>query len=349
MRPKARRKYRNILGHNLPVMNWAARIGNGLQLVTGVGLALGAANAQASDGRQAIEQRIRMQPGNVCPTAAGVAAETWALTPAHRRAVLDELRDVQIEDLGSSYRIVVATAKGTKERIYQGPERDCEKRARFVAVFVVLTLMPPEGQLPDAAVAEAPSPATPPPSPEIAKPNLAPNLVAERLFRLEVAATAEQGIQLDGANGVRYFGGSLRALLGRGVLLPALGVSYAALGHFDAGGVQGDLARAAAHAGLRARVRTSAWELGAQADAVVVTSRATATNLVHPTSDSGIELGVEAALLVAVRTQMLMEPFLATAVRWIPVPHALTALPRGEVGSLPHVWIGASAGVALRL
>jgi hypothetical protein len=253
---------------------------------------------------------------------------------------------VQIEDLGASYRIVVTTAKGTKERIYQGPERDCEKRARFVAVFVVLTLMPPEGQLPDATAAEATSPA---PSLEISKPNLVPNLVAERLVRLEVAATAEQGIQLNGANGVGYFGGSLRALVGRGVLLPALGVSYAALGHFDAGGVQGDLARAAAHAGLRARVRTSAWEFGAEADAVVVTSRATATNLLHPTSDSGVELGVEAAVLVAVPTKMLVEPFLATAVRWIPVPHGLTAIPRGEVGVLPHLWIGASAGVALRL
>ena len=330
-------------------MNWAARIGKGLQLLTGVGLALGAANARASDGRQAIEQRIRMQSANLCPTAAAVAAETWELTPARQRAVLDELRDVQIEDLGASYRIVVTTAKGTKERIYQGPERDCDKRARFVAVFVVLTLMPPEGQLPDATVAEATSPATPPPSPEIAKPNLVPNLVAERLFRLEVAATAEQGIKLDGANGVGYFGGSLRALVGRGVLLPALGVSYAALGHFDAGGVQADLARAAAHAGLRARVRTSAWEFAAEADAVVVTSRATATNLLYSTSDSGVELGVEAALLVAVPTKLLVEPFLATAVRWIPVPHGLTAIPRGEVGVLPHLWIGASAGVALRL
>jgi hypothetical protein len=330
-------------------MNWAARIGSALQLATRVGLALGAANARASDGRQAIEQRIRMQPGSVCPTAAAVAAESWALTPTHQRAVLDELRDVQIEDLGASYRIVVTTAKGTKERIYQGPERDCEKRARFVAVFIVLTLMPPEGQLAEATAAEPTSPATPPPSPEIATPNLAPNLAPEPLFRLEVAATAEQGLELDGANGVRYFGGSLRALAGRGVLMPALGLSYAALGHFEAGGVQADLARAAAHAGLRARVRTSNWDLGVEADAVLVTSRAIATNLVHPGNDSGIELGVEAALVVAVPTKIFVEPFLATDVRWIPVPHGLTALPRGEVGVLPHLWIGASAGVALRL
>ncbi|HMI87864.1 MAG TPA: hypothetical protein VK550_27465 [Polyangiaceae bacterium] len=330
-------------------MNWAARMGRALQLVTGIGLALGEANARASDDGQAIEQRIRMQSGNLCPTAAAVAAETWGLTPAHRRAVLDELREVQIEDLGAAYRIVVTTAKGTKERIYQGPERDCEKRARFVAVFVVLTLMPPEGHLPDAAVTETPSPATPPPSPETSKPNLVPNLAAERLFRLELAAMSEQGIQLDGANGIRYFGGSLRALMGRGVFTPALGVSYAALGHFDTGGVQGDLARAAAHAGLRARVRASDWELGAEVDAVVVTSRATATSLLHPTSDNGIELGVEAALLVALPTKIFVQPFLATSVRWIPVPHGLTAQPRGEVGVLPHLWIGASAGIALRL
>jgi hypothetical protein len=330
-------------------MNWAARIGSALQLVTGVGLALGTANARASDGQQAIAQRIRVKPDNLCPTAAAVAAETWALTPAHRRAVLDELRDVQIEDLGASYRIVVTAATGTKERIYQGPERECEKRARFAAVFVVLTLMPPEGNLPDATLAEATSPATPPPSADTTNPNMGSNRVAEPLFRLEAAATAEQGIKLDGAPGVRYFGGSLRALLGRGVWMPAFGVSYAGLGHFDVGGAQGDLARAAAHAGLRARVRASAWELGAEVDAVVVASRAVATNLLRPASDNGIELGVEAALLVAVPTKIFVEPFLATAVRWIPVPHGLTALPRGEVGVLPELWIGASAGVALRL
>lgn len=332
-------------------MNWAARLGNAFTLVTGVALALVARDARGSNGREAIEQRIRMQLGNLCPTAAAVAAETWALTPAHQRGVLDELRDVQIEDLGASYRVVVTTVKGTKERIFRGPERECEKRARFVAVFIVLTLMPPEGQSPDAAEAAASSPAIPPPSAEIAKPELdsEPRLMDPRSFRLELAATAEQGLQLDGGGGVRYFGGSLRALVGRGVLIPAFGVSYAAFGHFDAGGVQGDLARGAAHAGLRARVRTSAWELGAEADAVVVTSRATATNLLHPTTDSGLELGLEAALLAAVRTNMIVEPFFATAVRWIPVPHALTALPRGEVAVLPYLWIGASAGLALRL
>lgn len=160
---------------------------------------------------------------------------------------------------------------------------------------------------------------------------------------------SEQGIQLDGANGVRYFGGSLRALMGRGVLMPALGVSYATLGHFDTGDVQGDLARAAAQAGLRARVRASEWELAAEVDAVVVASRASAMNLVHPTSDSAIELGVEASLLVAVPTKIFVQPFLATAVRWIPMPLELMAQPRGEVGVLPPLWIGASAGVALRL
>jgi len=209
--------------------------------------------------------------------------------------------------------------------------------------------MPPEGQLPDATVAEAASPPTPPPSPEISKPKLGPILATERRFRLEASATAEQGVEIGKASGVRYWGGSLRALLGRGPLVPAFGVSYAALGHFDAGGVQGDLAKAAAHGGLRARVRGAAWELGAEVDAVVVASRATATNLVHPTSDSGIELGVEAAFLVAVPTKIFVEPFLATAVRWIPVPHGLTALPRGEVGTLPHLWIGVSAGIAFRL
>jgi hypothetical protein len=43
-------------------------------------LALGATNAQASDGQQAVERVSRMPRGNFCDRAA-VAAETWALTP----------------------------------------------------------------------------------------------------------------------------------------------------------------------------------------------------------------------------------------------------------------------------
>jgi hypothetical protein len=100
---------------------------------------------------------------------------------------------------------------------------------------------------------------------------------------------------------------------------------------------------------MRARMRRSAWELGAEARAVVVASRATGTNLLHPESDSGIEVGIEAALLVAVPTKTFLEPFLATTARWIPAPHHLTALPRADIGALPQLWLGASAGVALRL
>ena len=52
-------------------------------------------------------------------------------------------------------------------RVYRDVARDCEQRARFAAVFVVLTLMPPELliETPKLLAAEPPSPEPAPPEP----------------------------------------------------------------------------------------------------------------------------------------------------------------------------------------
>jgi hypothetical protein len=49
---------------------------------------------------------------------------------------------VEIVDLGERYRVRVATDKGMLERTYTDPARDCEKRIRFAAEFIVVSLLP---------------------------------------------------------------------------------------------------------------------------------------------------------------------------------------------------------------
>lgn len=81
---------------------------------------------------------------STCPSAAEVVRETLRLTPPHRQHVYAEAVRVELQDLGPSYRLRLFEPELRAEKTYVDPGRDCTRRARFAAVFVVLTLMPPE-------------------------------------------------------------------------------------------------------------------------------------------------------------------------------------------------------------
>ena len=299
----------------------------------------------AAGDRRSLEQAVHGPSADQCPLPSAVASETWKLTPADRRDVFERLTDVVIEDLGSSYRVVVTTPDGTTTRTYPGPDRDCARRARFAAVFIVLTLMPPDVPPPEALPEPPPlvvAPAPVPPEPVRSSPT--PPVV-----RLELMATADQGLHLGRANAVLCRGARLQTLLGSGTFAPAFGIGYAPPVRFDVGPVRAEIARATTMAGLRARRGVGAFEVGAETAALVILSRVAGTNLAHPASDSGLELGAEISVTAAWRAGTLLQPFIGLEVQWIPIPRALIALPRGDLGTLPPLWLGASAGVALSL
>jgi len=118
---------------------------------------------------------------------------------------------------------------------------------------------------------------------------------------------------------------------------------------FEVGPLLGKLSRATAAIGVCARGGLGMWELGAQADAVAVLARVVGTNLARPASDSGMELGTELSASAAWRAGSVLQPFLVLELQWIPLPHSLVAIPRGDAGALPSLWIGASVGMALAL
>jgi hypothetical protein len=310
-------------------------------------LAITTTSGRALADQRALAQVIHGQAVDQCPTPSAVANEVWQLTPADRRDVFERLTDVAVEDLGPSYRVVVSTREGTTERSYGGPDRDCAHRARFVAVFIVLTLMPPDAPAPPAPAPSAPPPevAPQPPAPPTAV-VLAPRL---SVVRLELMAVAHQGLAVGRARGVFGLGGRLQTLLGSGTFAPTFGLGYTPPVHFDAGPLQGRLSRATATFGVRARDGLGVWELGVQVDAVAVLTRATGTNLARPASDSGLELGAELSTSVAWHASKMLQPFVAVEGQWIPMPHSLVAIPSGDAGTLPSLWIGASVGMALAL
>jgi len=117
-------------------------------------------------------------PRPACPDSEAVWSTVTGLVPSAAARLLAAQPRVEIVDLGERYRVRVTTEEGVLERTYVDPERDCEKRRRFVAEFIVLSLLPPELAMEPSATpvpSSAPAPstvpapsATSPPSPTVA-------------------------------------------------------------------------------------------------------------------------------------------------------------------------------------
>lgn len=79
-----------------------------------------------------------------CPSADTIWTAMATLVPKGALDALPRSASVDVADLGETYRVRLTTGNNQRVRVYRDLARDCEQRARFAAVFVVLTLMPPE-------------------------------------------------------------------------------------------------------------------------------------------------------------------------------------------------------------
>ncbi len=110
--------------------------------------------------------RTRRSPS----TAAARAREAiWSavasIVPAKDRDRLARATRIEVSDLGDTYRVAVNAARGSTDCASTATSaHDCDHRARFAAVFIVLTLMPPDVLL-DALPVPPPEPPPPPPPP----------------------------------------------------------------------------------------------------------------------------------------------------------------------------------------
>jgi hypothetical protein len=103
----------------------------------------------------------------MCPDGESVWATVSKLVPEAAPRLLSAKPNIRIDDFGDHYRVRVRTAAETIERDYTDSARDCGRRARFAAEFIVLALLPPhmaEGATPSPATAPSAEPAPPPPS-----------------------------------------------------------------------------------------------------------------------------------------------------------------------------------------
>lgn len=313
---------------------------------------------QIPDKREVSAPPIAFVFGSVeCPDPKTVQQAVLSLIPSERHSLLAGGVRVELEDLGDSYRVTVWKDGKSVKKQYADPARDCEGRARFAAVFSVLTLMPPElGADPvvDAGaepIAETkPEPAQPPheTTPEETLANAHEEALSP-FVHLELSALFAYAPAILEAPSLHSFGGELRVALGRGVLSGTASVGYLPYAKFQLNDVQGELSRVPMSVGARVRGDFETWSLSADFGLLLVAQRVRATNLLTATPQHSANWGLRGGVQLARQFGPHFAPFVGAFVWFSPAPSELSALPQGVIGNLPYLWLGGAAGVSFGL
>ena len=325
--------------------------------VLGVGLTLGVGVPRPARG-QVPEKRELSEPAGFvfgslqCPDPKTVQQAVLSLIPPERHALLEEGVRIELEDLGDSYRVTVWKAGRSVKKSYSDPARECDGRARFAAVFSVLTLMPPElGADPLAKPEPEPAPvpvSKPAPEPaRIVEPAPAPP--RPPFVHLELSAVYSSAPAILDSPSMYSFGGELRLSLGAGALSGTLSAAYLERARFDARGVQGEVERLPLSVGARLRSDFEAWRLSAELGLLLVPQRVRATNLLSQHADRSVDLGLRAGVQLARQSSAHFAPFVGAFACFSPAPSQLAALPQGVIGNLPYLWLGGAVGVSFGL
>ncbi|MFL5307623.1 MAG: hypothetical protein ACJ8F1_20555 [Polyangia bacterium] len=277
-----------------------------------------------------------------CPDERAVDRAIIALIPRGVGA-LPESAAISVEDLGETYRVDVKSDSVARGRLFRDASRDCEQRARFAAVFIVLTLLPPEL----AFAVQAPP--LPPPPPPVAVTPPPPPPPARRL-RLEAGVLAEGAPAVAASASMLALGGELRAAYRFGLVAATLGVGFEPRISFSIGGLDGHELRVPVDAGVRIQRAAGAVELAGELSIVAAPLHAQGLNTAMPTSGTRLDVGARAgALLRFAGPRTRLAPFLGLHAVVFPWPYEISATPAGGLGTTPVLWLGATAGLSASL
>jgi hypothetical protein len=328
--------------------------GAGCALLVGVGFVLAfgsggawAVPAGAADVPAPGEAPAAITVRGTCPSAEAIWTSVMSIVPAKELDRLAAAARIEVSDQGDSYRVLVS-AKGTDRlRIYHDPAHDCDHRARFAAVFIVLTLMPPD-VLVDAPPPPPPEPPAPPPSPMPAPPPARPPPPVRKL-RLELSAFAELAPAVLEAPPTTALGGEVRFVVGGPRLAVVGAVGLAPHVSFQVDGLDVKELRVPIDLGLRLtlasfRAVTLAADLGLAGAVFHLSGVATAGS--EPATR--FDLGARAALLVRFGAPTArLAPLVGLHVEAFPRPYDITLTPEGMLGRTPALWWGATIGLAI--
>jgi hypothetical protein len=326
-----------------------------------VSAALGAVALWGSDARaDAPSSDEWLHVEGECPSAGRIKAELLRLVPPERRGVLEGARIV-VRDQGDTYRVSVTSEVASAERRYDNPERECERRARFAAVFSVVTLLPPElgdesGTADEPFVSE-PTPAkvnVPTPSREptesVAADGAAPHEQDARdaeWGELTVgfgAVLAPESPRSPKMRGTPLYA---QALLGGASWWGFVAAEFLPSTSFEFLDVRGELRRTSLYAGVRHWVLRDAVGLGVELGAVGSFDRVRGEGLVSVAeATTTFSVGARGRVAVEYPSAWRLRPYAAGQATWYPAAPALRLAPRGDVAELPTWWLGAEVGLA---
>ena len=259
---------------------------------------------------------------------------------------------VEIADDGEHYLVRVRTATEVLERSYSDPERDCGRRARFVAEFIVLALMPPQLATEAAQVGEpsasgkaenGPSVSTPAPREAPAHKAVTPAVW------IELSATGTASPSILGAPSALAWGGDLRGCLGSGALAGILGVGFTPSTDFTVGDLRGTITRVPAVAGARIRTTVGAFYVSGDIGLVLAWERYAGTSPKTPGDATRLAPGIEADLMASTKPLARLAPFVRLTSEVLPFTDALGTTPEGILGKTPSLWLGGALGLAVAM
>jgi hypothetical protein len=280
-----------------------------------------------------------------CPSADAIWTAMSSLVPSGALESLPRAAAVDVADAGETYRVRLTVSNTQRVRVYRDVARDCEQRARFAAVFVVLTLMPPEllietPKLPAAELASEPAPPEPPPAPIAA-------LAPPRRLRFELAAMGDTAPAMASAPEMTGAGGEVRAAIGAGRLAALFAIGLQPRTDFTIGALRAREQRIPIDAGIRWRQIQRWVEIDGEFSLVAAIFRAQGLSPVVAREATRVDLGLRGGIVLRVGARdARVAPIIGVHAAYFPRPYDLALLPAGVVGRTPSLRLGATAGIA---
>ncbi len=283
-----------------------------------------------------------------CPSAGAIWSDVKAIVPAHDLGRVTAAR-IEVSDLGSTYHVRIVSDDGERQRTFRDPEHDCDHRGRFAAVFIVVTLLPPDVLL-EAPPEVAPTPSVPPvaaPPTVIVVAPPPPAVPAPKRFWIEAAALFDAAPAVGSGAESSTLGGELRFLLGAQRLVAVAGVGFQPRASFNFGTIGVDELRIPFDLGAAFVHTWSHLSLVGQAGLAGAVVRISGSNTASP--DSGTRLDLGGRIAVAARfgsSSSALVPVFGIHALVFPKPYEPTVMPQGTVGQLPALWVGVTAGMS---
>ncbi len=307
-----------------------------------------------------------------CPGPLAVQAEVFRMTSPERRAEFLAGSTVRIVDAGDSYRVELEKGTHRFSKTYQDPARECDKRVRFVAVYVVMALMPlelndeaspePEQEPAEGAPSERrpPAPTEPAQAAERTSPARQGRVSSQKqepsagrqgesshFMGLWLGGTVEHSVSSSEVPRIAILGAELGATLGSGRVSPALALGAAPQVDFDVGETRVKLSEWSSRAGLHIRTRSRPIALASDLGLLGVWSRVEGDFTGARAAQTRFLLGVHLSIGATVAAWKVLSPVLSLRASFLPSPSDLVVVPSGTIAHLPTLWVGALLGMQL--